>query len=300
MWVCSEDFRRDIPLSEEILGQVVRSYRTLRNTIKFQLGTLFDFSFEANSVEFESMGAIDLWALSRTNEMREEVTHALDCFELHRAVQVISRFCSGVLSSTYHDVIKDRLYTLHPDDPLRRSTQTAIHLIFETLVRIIGPIVPFTADEAWTYRHFGADLSDDALVLRDWAEPFDLGESLESDSDVSLILDFKDCKVNEALEELRSKKEIGQSLDAEVEITLSKESTLWAVLSRRESELAELFIVSSVILNEDSKFDDAQVEVRHAPGVRCPRSWRWVPELTQVDPWGEVSPRCAEVLAKLG
>ena len=300
LWVCSEDFRRDIPLSEEILGQVVRSYRTLRNTIKFQLGTLFDFSVDANSVEFESMGAIDLWALSRTNEMREEVTHALDCFELHRAVQVINRFCSGVLSSTYHDVIKDRLYTLHPDDPLRRSTQTAIHLIFETLVRIIGPIVPFTADEAWTYRHCGTDLSDDALVLRDWAEPFDLGESLEPDSDVSLILDFKDSKVNEALEELRSKKEIGQSLDAEVEVTLSKESTLWAVLSRRESELAELFIVSSVILNEDSKFDEAQVEVRHAPGVRCPRSWRWVPELTQVDPWGEVSPRCAEVLAKLG
>ena len=142
LWVCSEDFRRDIPLSDEILGQVVRAYRTLRNTIRFQLGTLFDFSAENDAVELSAMTPIDLWALSQSNIMIEEVSNAFENFELHRAVQIINRFCSGPLSSTYHDIIKDRLYTLHPDAPARRSTQTAIHLIFDALIRVIGPSLP--------------------------------------------------------------------------------------------------------------------------------------------------------------
>ena len=103
--------------------------------------------------------------------MIEEVSNALERFELHRAVQMINRFCSGPLSSTDHDVIKDRLYTLHPDAPARRSTQTAIHLIFDALIRVIGPLTPFTADEAWSFRHSGVELSDDALVLQDWPQP---------------------------------------------------------------------------------------------------------------------------------
>jgi len=302
LWVCSEDFRRDIPLSDEILGQVVRAYRTLRNTIRFQLGTLSDFSVEKDTVEVTSMSAIDLWALSQTNIMVEEVSDALERFELHRAVQVINRFCSGPLSSTYHDIIKDRLYTLHPDAPARRSTQTAIHLIFDALIRVIGPLTPFTADEAWSFRHSGVELCEDALVLQEWPQPHDLEENKDLVSDINALLEFKDSNVNEALEGLRAKKEIGQSLDAQVGITLSADNPLWPIFKRRENELAEVFIVSSVILAEDADLDlsEIQVSARHAPGVRCPRSWRWVPELVEVERWGKVSPRCAEVLAKLG
>ena len=283
-----------------LLGQVVRSYRTLRNTIRFQLGTLCDFSFEKDAVEFALMSAIDVWALAQTNEMTREVTEALENFEIHRAVQIVNRFCSGVLSSTYHDVIKDRLYTLHPDDPIRRSTQTAIHHVFLTLIRIIGPITPFTADEAWSFANADTELCDDALVLQDWPQPYDLGDNEQEVSDIRDILEFKELKVNEALEELRSKKEIGQSLDAEIEIGLSADSPLSPVFKRREKDLPEIFIVSSVLVSEEAHLEDAQVRARHAPGVRCPRSWRWVPELVRVEPWGEVSPRCAEVLAKLG
>ena len=106
--------------------------------------------------------------------------------------------------------------------------------------------------------------------------------------------------MNEALESLRVKKEIGQSLDAEVEIQLSQNSPISSVLDRFSPEqLSELFIVSSVILSQISSIKNDQVLARHAYGVRCPRSWRWVPELVHVEPWGEVSPRCAEVLANL-
>ena len=168
-----------------------------------------------------------------------------------------------------------------------------------SLVRIIGPITPFTADEAWSFANANSQLCEDPLVLQDWPQPYDLGDNEQVISDIRDILEFKELKVNEALEGLRSKKEIGQSLDAEVEIGLSADNPLWSVLKRREKDLPEIFIVSSVIVSEEAHLEGAQVRARHAPGVRCPRSWRWVPELVNVDPWGEVSPRCAEVLAKL-
>jgi isoleucyl-tRNA synthetase len=175
-------------------------------------------------------------------------------------------------------------------------------LILDALIRVIGPLTPFTADEAWSYRNSGIELCEDALVLQDWPQPYDLEVNKEAVSDINDILEFKESKVNEALEELRGKKEIGQSLDAEVGITLSSENPLWPIFKRRENELPEIFIVSSVILAEEADFDlsEIQISARHAPGVRCPRSWRWVPELVEVERWGKVSPRCAEVLAKLG
>lgn len=300
MWVCSEDFRRDIPLSDEILDQVVRAYRTLRNTVRFQLGALHDFSSEENAITIDKLSPVDIWALGKTNDLIEEVTEFCDKYEFHRAIQSLNRFCSGVLSSTYHDIIKDRLYTLSTNDPLRRSTQSALFSIFQTLIKLIGPFTPYIADEAWSFLHSGNEFSDDFLCLQDWPTPQELGENSQAVEDIQALFELKESKVNEALESLRVKKEIGQSLDAEVEIQLSQNSPISSVLDRFSPEqLSELFIVSSVILSQTSSIENDQVLARHASGVRCPRSWRWVPELVHVDPWGEVSPRCAEVLANL-
>ncbi len=299
LWVCSEDFRRDIPLSDEILGQIVRSYRTLRNTIKFQLGTLYDFNFECNGIQPGELDMFDKWALAKTATMVSEVTDSFEAYELHRAVQLVNRFCSGVLSSSYHDIIKDRLYTLDANDPKRRSTQTAVFMIFKSFVRILEPLTPFTADEAWAFFIKGEALCDEFLGLEDWPvfeESLQEGEEI---SDMQSLLDLKELKVNEALEILRSEKKIGQSLDAEIEISIPEDHPILPVLKRREENLAELFIVSKVTLLTGKTFHDLKVLAKHASGHRCPRSWRWVPELVTVEPWGEVSPRCAEVLAKL-
>ena len=144
------------------------------------------------------------------------------------------------------------------------------------------------------------ELSEDFLCLQNWPVPIQLGEQYQAVEDVQSLLNFKESQVNETLENLRVKKEIGQSLDAEVEIQVSPNSTLRVILERCSPEqLSELFIVSSVCISHSSSIESDQVLARHASGVRCPRSWRWVPELIQVDPWGEVSPRCAEVLANL-
>ena len=299
IWVCSEDFRRDIPLSDEILGQVVRSYRTLRNSIKFQLGNLHDFSYPENAVPISDLSIIDRWALGQTNALIKEVSDAFEVYEFHRGVQAINRFCSNVLSSTYHDIIKDRLYTLHANDLKRRSTQTALHLIFESLIKILGPMAPFTADEAWSYHKFGKDLVEDALALQSWPTVQDNWEDGDEILEAQSILDFKESTVNESLETLRGRKEIGQSLEAEIELGIPVNDPRLKIFKKREEELAEMFIVSTVTLAEIPENENLQITAKHATGMRCPRSWRWVPELIMVDPWGEVSPRCAEVLAKL-
>ena len=299
LWVCSEDFRRDIPLSEEILDQVVRSYRTLRNTIRFQLGNISDFKFEEHEIPEEEMDMIDRWALSKTSELIDQLTDAMESYELHRAVQLINRFCSGVLSSTYHDIIKDRLYTLHVSDAKRRSTQTAIYKIFESFVNLIGPILPFTADEAWSFYQIDEKIGNHFLALQAWPKAVESWKSGQEIEDANILLDLKESKINEVLETLRSSKEIGQSLEAELIIKCPVDDSLHDILIRRKESLAELFIVSSVIIESSSEMEDVHISAHHAPGVRCPRSWRWVPELVEVDNWGPVSPRCAKVLSKL-
>ena len=299
LWVCSEDFRRDIPLSEEILDQVVRSYRTLRNTIRFQLGNISDFTFEKHEIPEEEMDMIDRWALSKTSELIDQLTDAMESYELHRAVQLINRFCSGVLSSTYHDIIKDRLYTLHASDAKRRSTQTAIYKIFESFVNLIGPILPFTADEAWSFHQIDEKIGNHFLALQAWPKAVESWKSGQEIEDANILLDLKESKINEVLETLRSSKEIGQSLEAELIIKCPVDDSLHDILIRRKESLAELFIVSSVIIESSSEMEDVHISAHHAPGVRCPRSWRWVPELVEVDNWGPVSPRCAKVLSKL-
>jgi len=298
LWICSEDFRRDIPLSEEILDQVVRGYRTIRNTFRFQIGNLFDFDRDTDSVSLDELSPIDLWALDQTADLIEDVTNAFEVYEFHRGIQFVNRYCSNVLSGVYHDVLKDRLYTFSPNDPLRRSSQTALDHIFQVLVKLLAPVIPFTTDEAWAYLESGSDFCLDPLALQAWPEIDSAWRGREKVKDVRTILAFKATVVNEALEKLRVEKVIGQSLDAEVEILGHPDNEAFSALRRNEDCLAELFITSSVILKADPNSQgEPAVEVRHASGVRCPRSWRWVPKLTNVEPWGEVSPRCAEALS---
>ena len=172
-------------------------------------------------------------------------------------------------------------------------------MIFEALIRLIGPIMPFTADEAWSYHKSGKSTCADLLCLEDWPTLHTEGLGDEFVKDAELLLELKETKINEVLESLRADKKIGQSLDAEIEIGIAMDDPLFEVTSRRSEALPELFIVSSVQIKKLESGSPISISASHAKGVRCPRSWRWVPALIEVEPWGEVSPRCAEVLAKL-
>jgi isoleucyl-tRNA synthetase len=151
LWIASQDFRDDIPVDDEILKNVGEAYRLFRNTFRFQLSTLFDFDAAQHAVPVEKLDVLDRWALHQTATLIEECTKAFDAYEFHRVYQLCNQFCSVTLSATYHDILKDRLYTLGTAHPLRRSSQTAIHHIFGSLVRLLAPFLTFTADEAWSY-----------------------------------------------------------------------------------------------------------------------------------------------------
>jgi isoleucyl-tRNA synthetase len=276
---------------------VANNYRNLRNTLRFQIGNLHDFNPATDAVPLHQLSALDKWALNELAQLVRKVTEAYDLYEFHRAFKdFIDPFVANTLSATYHDVLKDRLYTRSPSDPLRRSSQTAIHIIFSVFTRLIAPLVPFTADEAWSYAQNDSDFGDQLIALTDWPVVDPAWDDAETASDISALRSFLSTQVNERLEDLRQQKTIGQSLDAKVVITGSSENPEFARLQKYTNDLPELFILSQVTLIESSKSSELNVKVDHADGVRCPRSWRWVPKLVETKNWGAVSPRCAEIL----
>ena len=297
LWICSQDYRGDVPVSDKIVKNVANNYRNLRNTLRFQIGNLHDFNVATDAVPLKELNALDKWALNELAQLVRKVTEAYDLYEFHRAFKdFIDPFVANTLSATYHDVLKDRLYTRSPNDPLRRSSQTAIHIIFSVFTRLIAPLVPFTADEAWSFAQNDSDFGDQAIALADWPVVDPNWEDAETADDITALRSFLSSQVNDRLEALRQQKTIGQSLDAKLVITSSSSNPDFARLQKYASDLPELFILSQVALVESTESAELNVEVAHADGVRCPRSWRWVPELVDTNGWGPVSTRCAEAL----
>lgn len=300
LWICSQDYRGDVPVSDKIVKNVANNYRNLRNTLRFQIGNLHDFDAATDAVPLAELNALDQWVLHELGQLVRKVTEAYEAYEFHRAFKdFIDPFVANTLSATYHDVLKDRLYTRSPNDPLRRSSQTAIHIIFSVFTRLVAPLVPFTADEAWSYAQSDSDFGDQPIALADWPEVDAAWDDAATAADIRALRSFLSTQLNDRLEALRQQKTIGQSLDAKAVITGSSSDPEFARLQKYASDLPELFILSQVTLVESSDTDEFGIEVAHADGVRCPRSWRWVPELVETEQWGEVSPRCAEALKSL-
>ncbi len=297
LWIASQDFRDDIPVDEEILKNVGEAYRLFRNTFRFQLSNLFDFDPAAHAVPVARMDALDRWALHQTAKLLAECTQAYDAFEFHRVYQLCNQFCAVTLSAVYHDILKDRLYTLGATHPLRRSSQTAIHHVFRTLVRVLAPILTFTADEAWSFATTGKEFAEDSIHLQDWPEAPAEWTDAALDADFVHLLAVR-ARINEAVEPKRAAKQIGKSLDVVVSAAGTPGEPAYDALVRHRASLAEFFIVSQVDLAAAAAGGPVAIAVQVASEaglVRCPRCWRWVPALTSTA-HGEVCPRCAEAL----
>ncbi len=296
LWIASQDFRDDIPVDDEILKHVGEAYRLFRNTLRFQLSNLFDFDAAKHAVPVEKLDVLDRWALHQTAVLIDECTKAYDAYEFHRVYQLCNQFCSVTLSAIYHDILKDRLYTLGAAHPLRRSSQTAIHAIFDALVKILAPFITFTADEAWSYAKTNQEYSTESIHLQDWPVAPAAWRSAGIESDFATLFQLR-AKVTESLEPLRQAGTVGKSLDAVLTITSPAEDAAFAVLAKHREFLPELFIVSQVSL-EAKPGAPLEITPRHAREagfVRCPRCWRWVPKVVHT-PHGEVCPRCEEAL----
>jgi len=297
LWIASEDFRDDIPISKEILTHVGETYRLLRNTLRFQLANLFDFDPARDAVPPAQMDALDRWALHQAAALIRGCTEAYDACEFHRVYQLCNQFCSVTLSATYHDIIKDRLYTLGTNAGSRRSTQTAMHQIFDALVKILAPIITFTTDEAWSFAVSRSEFAPDSIHLQDWPQVPAAWTDTALDADFAGLLRVR-ALVNETIEPHRAAGRLGKSLDAAITLAGPADDEALRVLHRHEAFLPELFIVSQVTLFPAPAGEPLTVSVRPAAELghsRCPRCWRSVPALVTT-PDGAVCPRCAAAL----
>ena len=295
-WIASQDFTQDITLSEKILNNAADGYRNLRNTLRYQLSTLWDFNAATDILPYAQLDTLDRWALHHTAKLLAEATTAYDAYEYHRVIQLVSSFCAVTLSAVYHDILKDRLYTLATNHPLRRSSQTAIHHIFGVLVKILAPVLTFTADEAWSFATTKTEFSNDSIHLQDWPVADAAWTNPEIETDVAALLKVR-ALVTESIEPARQAGKIGKSLDAAITLSADVSDATFKVLEKHRDFLPELFIVSHVTLAPATAATLTSA-VRHGEELgyaRCPRCWRWVPALETTE-HGETCPRCAEAL----
>jgi len=182
------------------------------------------------------MDALDRWALHQTAMLLRDTTAAYDAYEFHRVYQLCNQFCAVTLSAVYHDILKDRLYTLGTNNPLRRSSQTAIHHIFRTLVKILSPILTFTADEAWSYAIANTEYGPDSVHLQDWPVAPAEWTDTAVEADFAALLRTR-ARVTEAIEPLRAAGHLGKSLDAAVTLAAADDDSAFGVLSRHRELL---------------------------------------------------------------
>jgi isoleucyl-tRNA synthetase len=267
LWVASQDYRNDIVVSDERINKVSETYRALRNTLRFQLSNLFDFDPAKNAIDWGDMTGLDRWVLRAFADLDKEVFEAYQRYEFHVVYQKISQFAAVELSSIYHDLVKDRLYTDSPNSLRRRSTQCALHHMVQRLCQMLSPILMFTTDEAW---EFIPGTTASSVHLTDWK----LGEFPVDDEERELWKTLFSVReqILPALEKARQMKTIGKALDAKVVFTAAAESC--DILVERSRELQELLNVSQlkVECGEDGVVDAV---IEHAEGQKCERCWHW-------------------------
>jgi isoleucyl-tRNA synthetase len=302
LWVASVDFREDVIASVPLMKRLAEEiYRKLRNTFRFLLANLDGFVPATDAVVWDEMEALDQYMLARTSELVEKVRKAYDEFEFHRVFHAVNEFANSELSAFYLDVLKDRLYTLAPKDTRRLSAQTAVWKITEALVRLVAPILSFTADEVWSYLPQVEDREKGVHIAHfPAATDFASGTS-EMLNDFAQIRTVREAALK-VLETARAEKKIGKALEAKVVVRVSAGVTAIA-LSKYEHDLPELFGVSQVELQAiDPALGEAppQVEFANAGGTKCDRCWRYTDDVGSEGRYPSVCARCADALEKIG
>jgi len=298
LWVSAADYRDDIRISQEILTHLAEAYRRIRNTSRYLLGNLADFDPEKDAVADKDLLELDRWALHRLQKLIQRVEKAYEDFEFHVVFHSLHNFCAVDMSAFYLDIIKDRLYTAKTTSVERRSGQTAMHQVLLTMVRLMAPVLSFTADEVWGYMKESAKTKTVFLSPFPRVEEKRLDASLEARWDRILAVRGETAKV---LEFLRRDKKIGHSLDAVV--TLYATSELAGFLDGYKKDLAFIFIVSRVELAPeagapaDAYMSDVvkglRVTAGPAPGVKCGRCWMYSETVGTVKEHPGVCARCA-------
>ncbi len=301
LWAGSADYHVDVRCSKDIFKQLSQNYLKFRNTARYCLGNLNGFNPDTDMVAPENMLELDRWAVTKLNALIEKCEAAYKDYEFHVVSHAINDFCVVELSSFYLDIIKDRLYCEGKDSLERRSAQTALYLILDTMTKVFAPILAFTCDEIWLAMPHKAEDDVRNVVLNQMNKPFaDYALDADAMAKWDRMVALRD-DVNVVLERARAEKRIGKALEASVTIETADESLKADMDSMN---LAELMIVSKCVVGDlpvedavvasGAAYPDVKIAVREATGTKCPRCWTITEE---ADPETGLCPRCARVLA---
>ena len=288
LWAGSADYHVDVRCSDNIFKQLSQNYLKFRNTARYCLGNLDGFD-PNNLVGPEDMLELDRWAVTKLNGLIEKCFAAYDNYEYHVVSHAINDFCVVELSSFYLDIIKDRLYCEEKDGLLRRSAQTALWLILDTITKLFAPILAFTCDEIWLAMPHREGDDPRNVLLNEMNKPF-TQYALDEDAMAawSGLIDVRDA-VNAALEQARSEKKIGKSLEAKA--TIPSGRIAGSRLADLD-ELVDLLIVSQAEVSPDV----TNIQVEPAEGRKCERCWKVLPTVGSDPKHPTLCPRCARVV----
>jgi isoleucyl-tRNA synthetase len=320
LWVASIDFREDMAASENLMQRCADIYRKLRNTFRFLLGNIAGFDPAKDRVEERELLPLDRYMLARTRDLTEKIRAWYDAFEFHRVYHAVNDFAVIDLSNFYLDVLKDRMYTFAPTSVARRSAQTVLWQITEALVRLVAPILSFTADEVWEYLP-AVEGREASVHLAQFPKP----EEVFSKAPAPLLAAWKPLfwlrdRALQELEKGRQVKKIGKGLEADLEIHARDE--MLTLLQGHVPGLKEFFNVSGVRIVEDPQLNVTKesvkpeatpvdgdtmreefeflVSVFPASGSKCARCWNFMPHVSNYGIWENVCDRCHGALKEMG
>lgn len=278
LWAASVDYRNDIKIGNNIVGQLVEIFKKTRNTARFLIGNLFDFNPETDYVEYDELKNIDKFALHKLNKLIEEVTVSFENYEFYKYFQSLQNFAAVDLSSFYLDIVKDRLYTAGKKSLSRRACQTVLFENLMALVKILAPVMPHQAEDIWQNVPEVQRGGLISILLSDWPVVNEKWNNPQLEEDFTKILKSREV-VSRAIEPLRADKKVGSSLEVAVWIKAEND----AILKANEKDLADIYIVSQAnlakekpedVLNEYVE-DGYTVWVTKARGEKCTRCWKY-------------------------
>ena len=287
LWVASQDYRSNIVVSEERIAKVGETYRGIRNALRYQLSNLYDFDPAKHAVPDDKLTGLDRWILGEFSKLEQEVLKAYDDYEFHVVYQKVSQFIAVELSSIYHDVIKDRLYTDPANSHRRRSTQTTLHRLVTGLCQMLAPILAFTADEAW---EFVPGEKANSVHEANWAEK--QSDQLYDFATWDNLLGEREAALRQ-LEVKRVEKVIGKALDAKILVVGHKR--LVKEIQQSPEDFRELLNVSQLEVKEVEE-QSVFYHVTHADGQKCERCWHWETDVGSNPEYPTICGRCIEAV----
>ena len=307
VWVVSQDFTADVRMSEGMMQQLAEAYRKIRNTFRFALSNLYDFDPARDSVADADLWEMDAWMLRRTGALVRQCHEWYGNFEFHRVYHAIHDYCVVDLSAFYFDVLKDRLYTFAANNRGRRSAQTAVYRIASALVRVITPVLVFTAEELWKYLpRAKSDPESVHMAVFPSAEELENAFDAKRAEGWDRLLALRE-DVLKALEPVRAAKTISANLEGRV--TLSANGNLAPLLKKYAKHLPALFIVSQVEIangqpgaGADASHaapDGLQIKIERAQGKKCERCWNYSTHVGESGDYPTLCERCVTALAEI-